>query len=121
MKIAALILGLLGSLVLFLVGVMWTDDISIHSPILELVGKGFIDFDGGLMQDLQVRYGLIDRLGPLTRIVYAIQKQLLSVGIRGDLGRPRVILRNPWTRVSAQNDRYRSLPLPGLSPLPPRF
>jgi hypothetical protein len=102
-------------------GVMWTDDISIHSPILELVGKGSIDFDGGLTEELQVRYGLIDRLGPLTRILYAIQKQLLSVAIRGDLGRPRVILRNPWTSVSAENGRYRSLPLPGLSPLPPRF
>src|SRR5262249_14249368 len=29
-------------------GVIWTDDIWIHSPILELVGKGSIDFDGGL-------------------------------------------------------------------------
>jgi len=102
-------------------GVIWTDDISIHSPILELVGNGSIDLDGSLQQDLQVRYALIDRLGPLTRIIYAIQKELLSVAIRGDLGRPRVIFRSPWTRVSAQSDRYRSLPLPGLSPLPTRF
>jgi hypothetical protein len=102
-------------------GVIWTDDISVHSPILQLVGNGWVDFDGGLKEDLQVRYGLIDRLGPLTRILYAIQKELLSVAIRGDLARPKVILKNPWTRVYAQADRYRSLPLPGFSPLPPRF
>jgi hypothetical protein len=102
-------------------GVIWTDDISIQSRILELVGKGSIDFDGGVKEDLQVRYPLIDRLGLLTRIVYAIQKELLSVAVRGDLARPQVIFRNPWTHVASQNDRYRSLPLPGLSTLPPRF
>jgi hypothetical protein len=57
----------------------------------------------------------------LTRLLYAIQKELLSVAVRGDLGRPRVMLRNPWTRVASQNEKYRSLPLPALSPLPPRF
>jgi len=102
-------------------GVLWTDDISVQSDILQLVGKGSIDFDGTLKEELQIRYGLIDRLGPLTRLVYAIQKELLSVAIRGDLGRPKVILRNPWTRVASQNERYRSLPLPPLSSLPPRF
>jgi hypothetical protein len=102
-------------------GVIWTDDITIQSRILELVGKGSIDFDGGVKEDLQVRYPLIDRLGLLTRIVYAIQKELLSVAVRGDLARPQVIFRNPWTHVASQNDRYRSLPLPGLSTLPPRF
>jgi hypothetical protein len=102
-------------------GVLYTDDIWVSSPILELVGKGWIDFDGGLKQDLQVRYRLIDRLGPLTRLLYAIQKELLSVAIRGDLARPQVIFKAPWTRVSSDAQRYRSLPLPGFVPLPPRF
>jgi hypothetical protein len=102
-------------------GVLHTDDIWVSSPILELVGKGWIDFDGGVKQDLQVRYRLIDRLGPITRLLYAIQAELLSVAIRGDLARPQVILKAPWTRVSSDARHYRSLPLPGFTPLPERF
>jgi hypothetical protein len=74
-----------------------------------------------VVEDLQVRYELIDRLGPITRILYAIQNQLLSVAIRGDLARPVVIIRNFFTSVSQKNDRYRALPMPTLTPLPPRF
>ena len=104
-------------------GVIWTDDITVTTPsnLLSLVGNGFVDFDGGVVEDLQVRYELIDRLGPLTRILYAIQKQLLAVAIRGDLARPVVVIRNIFTSVSESNDKYRALPMPGLSPLPPRF
>jgi hypothetical protein len=36
-------------------GILYTDDIWVSSPILELVGKGWVDFDGGVKQDLQVR------------------------------------------------------------------
>lgn len=102
-------------------GVLYTDDIWVSSPILELVGKGWIDFDGGVKQDLQVRYRLIDRLGPITRLLYAIQEELLSVAIRGDLARPKVIFKAPWTRISSDARRYRSLPLPGFTTLPARF
>ncbi|MFN0007239.1 MAG: AsmA-like C-terminal region-containing protein [Planctomycetota bacterium] len=102
-------------------GVLHTDDIWVSSPILELVGKGWIDFDGGVKHDLQVRYRLIDRLGPITRLLYAIQAELLSVAIRGDLARPRVIFKAPWTRISSDPGYYRSLPLPDFAPLPPRF
>lgn len=102
-------------------GVLHTDDIWVSSPILELVGKGWIDFDGGVKQDLQVRYRLIDRLGPFTRLLYAIQAELLSVAIRGDLARPQVIFKAPWTRISSDSRHYRSLPLPEFTPLPPRF
>jgi hypothetical protein len=104
-------------------GVIATDDITVTTPsnLLSLVGKGTVDFDGGVVEDLQVRYELIDRLGPITRILYAIQNQLLSVAIRGDLARPVVIIRNFFTSVSQKNDRYRALPMPTLTPLPPRF
>lgn len=104
-------------------GVISTDDITVTTPsnLLSLVGKGTVDFDGGVVEDLQVRYELIDRLGPITRILYAIQKQLLSVAIRGDLARPVVVIRNFFTSVSDKNDRYRALPMPPLTPLPPRF
>jgi hypothetical protein len=104
-------------------GVIATDDITVTTPsnLLSLVGKGTVDFDGGVVEDLQVRYELIDRLGPITRILYAIQKQLLSVAIRGDLARPVVVIRNFFTSVSDKNDRYRALPMPTLAPLPPRF
>ena len=102
-------------------GVLYTDDIWVSSPILELVGKGWIDFDGGVKEDLQVRYRLIDRLGPITRLLYAIQEELLSVAIRGDLARPKVIFKAPWTSVSSDARRYRSLPLPEFSRLPDRF
>lgn len=102
-------------------GVLYTDDIWVSSPILELVGKGWIDFDGGVKEDLQVRYRLIDRLGPITRLLYAIQEELLSVAIRGDLARPKVIFKAPWTRISSNARHYRSLPLPGFTPLPARF
>jgi hypothetical protein len=104
-------------------GVIATDDITVTTPsnLLSLVGKGTVDFDGGVVEDLQVRYELIDRLGPITRILYAIQKQLLSVAIRGDLARPVVVIRNFFTSVSDKNDRYRALPMPTLTPLPPRF
>ena len=102
-------------------GVLYTDDIWVSSPILELVGKGWIDFDGEVKEDLQVRYRLIDRLGPFTRLLYAIQEELLSVAIRGDLARPKVIFKAPWTRISSDPRRYRSLPLPGFTPLPARF
>ena len=102
-------------------GVVWMDDIAVHSPILQLVGEGSVDFDGTLHHDLEVRYGLVDRLGPLTRLLYAIQNQLLSVAIRGDLARPQVILKSPWTRLFREVGRYRALPLPGFARLPSRF
>lgn len=103
-------------------GVIEMADILVHSPLLQLAGHGTIDFDGGLKHDLEVRYDLVDRLGPFTRLLYAIQNELLSVAIRGDMSRPEVILKNPFTSLFSRNrDRYRALPLPGYAPLPARF
>lgn len=97
-------------------------DITVRSPLLQLVGSGALDFDGGLKYDLEVRYDLIDRLGPFTRLLYSIQNKLLSVAIRGDMARPEVILENPFTYLFRRHDRdQRPLPLPPFANLPTRF
>ncbi len=98
------------------------NDITVRSPLLQLVGAGHLDFDGALKYDLEVRYDLIDRLGPFTRLLYSIQNKLLSVAIRGDMARPAVILKNPFTSLFRSSDRdRRPLPLPPFAHLPPRF
>jgi hypothetical protein len=98
------------------------NDITVRSPLLQLVGTGHLDFDGGLKYDLEVRYDLIDRLGPFTRLLYWIQNKLLSVAIRGDMARPEVIIENPFTYLFRSRDRdQRPLPLPPFAKLPPRF
>lgn len=103
-------------------GAVRMNDIAARSPIFQLVGKGVVDFDGRLKHDLEVRYDLVDRLGPFARLLYAIQNELLAVAIRGDMSRPQVILKYPLQRLlSSGSESYRALPLPALSPLPPRF
>jgi len=102
-------------------GVVEMDDILLRSPLLQLVGSGTLDFDGRLAHDLEVRYALVDNLGPLTRMIYWIQNELLSVSIRGDMGRPIVVIQNPLRRLFGGSGDYRALPTPGYAPLPPRF
>lgn len=102
-------------------GVVEMEDILLRSPLLQLVGSGTLDFDGRLSHDLEVRYALVDNLGPLTRMIYWIQNELLSVSIRGDMGRPVVVLQNPLRRLFGGPGDYRALPTPGFAPLPPRF
>lgn len=103
-------------------GAVQMTDIAAHSPIVQLVGKGSVDFDGRLKHDLEVRYDLVDRLGPFARLLYSIQNKLLSVAIRGDMARPEVIFKGPFTSLFGRRiDRYRALPLPGFAELPPRF
>lgn len=93
----------------------------IKSDLLSLVGTGWVDFEGDLSQDLEVRYSLVDRLGPLTKLLYKIQNSLLRVSIRGDMARPRVHLGGFFSQFFQQRDGERQLPLPGLSPLPEHF
>ncbi|MCY2959600.1 MAG: hypothetical protein NTY35_05480 [Planctomycetota bacterium] len=102
-------------------GVIEMDDILLRSPLLQLVGSGTLDLDGRLSHDLEVRYELVDNLGPLTRMIYWIQNGLLSVSIRGDMGRPIVVIQNPLRRLFGSGRDYRALPTPGYAPLPPRF
>ncbi len=97
-------------------------EIAVDSPILKLRGKeGALDFDGDMRFDLQLRYDLVDRLGPVTRLIYWIQKELLSVSIRGDMARPSVVFKNPFSSLFGGGKHRRALPLPPFAPLPPRF
>jgi hypothetical protein len=103
-------------------GAVRMHDITVRSPLLQLVGDGALDFDGGLSYDLEVRYDLIDRLGPFTRLLYSIQNQLLSVAVRGDMSRPEIIFKGPFTGLfGGEIGGKRNLPLPPWSSLPPRF
>ena len=93
----------------------------IKSDLLALLGTGWVDFEGELSQDMEVRYSLVDQLGPLTKLLYRIQNSLLRVSIRGDMARPRVQLNGLFSQFFAGRDEQRQLPLPGLSELPERF
>lgn len=97
-------------------------DMRAHSPLLKLVGDGRLDMNGDLAADFEVRYGLIDKLGPLRFLVYWFQNSLLRVEVRGDLHRPLVLLRNSFFDFFKRNKGQRPrLPLPYPTPLPPRF
>lgn len=97
-------------------------DMKAHSPLLKLVGSGRLDMNGDLKSDLEVRYGLVDKLGPLRYFVYWFQNSILRVEVRGDLHRPVVLLRNAFFDIfkSGYKDKPR-LPLPYPAPLPERF
>ncbi|MBK8179907.1 MAG: hypothetical protein IPK67_13700 [Planctomycetes bacterium] len=102
-------------------GVIRMDAIHVASPLLQLVGAGELDLDGRLRHDLQVRFGLVDRLGPVTRAWYWIQNNLLSVSVRGDMARPQVLFKGALSFFGSSERKKRELPLPSLSPLPARF
>ncbi len=102
-------------------GVLRMDDLAVSSPLLQLVGAGTLDFDGSLAHDLEVRYSLVDILGPLNRLLYWIQNSLLRVSIRGDMARPRVVLKGALSGLGGVRRNGRDLPLPEFAPLPERF
>jgi hypothetical protein len=104
-------------------GVLLTPLLEIKSPLVNLVGDGWIDLDGRVHFDLEARYGLLDRLGILNRILYWMNRKIWRVAVRGDINRPQVIIRTSlfgFLRRGAQAER-RELPVPELSPLPARF
>ena len=73
--------------------------------------------------DLDVRYSLVDKLGPLNRVIYWLSNSLWRVAARGDMARPQVTLRNSFIELfRGFDDRPpRSLPLPGFASLGRRF
>ena len=86
------------------------------------MGEGSITFEGRLHHDLEVRYGLVDNLGPFTRLLYKIQNSLLRVSIRGDMSRPEVVLRGFFSQFFRRpSGQARRLPLPPFSTLPERY
>ena len=68
-----------------------------------------------------MRYSLVDKLVPLTRLLYYIQNSLLRVSIRGSMDRPTVVLRGLISQLFAPGDERDRLPLPGFSERPSRF
>ena len=93
-----------------------------HSPLLNLVGDGFLDMDSQLGAKFEVRYSLVDKLGPLRELLYWLQNSLLTVEVKGDLYNPVVILRNSLIDLFTSDPKIDPvLPLPNLSGLPKRF
>ena len=93
-----------------------------HSPLLSLVGDGFLDMDSELGAKFEVRYSLVDKLGPLRELLYWLQNSLLTVEVKGDLYNPMVILRNSLIDLFTSDPKSDPvLPLPNLSGLPKRF
>jgi hypothetical protein len=97
--------------------------LEIRSAVMDLVGAGWQDLDGELAYDLEVRYGLLDRLGPIGRLLYWLNNSLMRVAVRGDFDRPEVTIRNAIVELVAGFDERpsRRLPLPSFSTLGPRF
>jgi hypothetical protein len=104
-------------------GTLKLSDIRVRSPLLSLVGEGTVELTGEVKSDLQVRYALVDKLGPLNRFVYWLNNSLWRVGVRGDLARPEVTIRNSLLEFffGFDEEHERSLPLPSWSPLSTRF
>jgi hypothetical protein len=102
-------------------GVFHMSDMQVYSPLLQLVGAGTLDMEGRLHHDLEVRYSLVDRLGPFTRLVYWVQNNLLRLAVRGDMARPRIELQGILSVFQGRPAAVRDLPLPALAPLPARF
>ena len=97
--------------------------LEIKSDFFDLVGSGWQDLDGALAYDLEVRYGLLDRLGVFNRLLYWLNNNLWRVAVRGDFVRPRVTIRNSLLEIVRGFDERppRNLPLPEFSGLGPRF
>ena len=103
-------------------GKIYMEGIEVHSPLLRLRGRGVLGLDGTLAHDLEVKYSLVDKIGPLRSLVYFLQNTLLSVSIRGDMSRPKVFLGGALTGAfTGVDEDWRALPLPALSPVPDRF
>lgn len=102
-------------------GKLVLDRMRVDSDLLSLVGEGAISFEGGVTSDLEVRYALVDKLGPFTRLLYRIQNSLLRVSIRGTMERPTVVLRGLISQFFSPDKERDRLPLPGFSKRPSRF
>ena len=97
--------------------------LEIRSALFDLVGAGWQDLDGRLAYDMEVRYDLLDKLGPIGRVLYWLNNNLMRVAVRGDFDRPEIKIRNSileWI-TGFDDEPERRLPLPRFSPLGPRF
>jgi hypothetical protein len=97
--------------------------VELSSSLFDLVGAGWQDLDGELAYDLEVRYGLLDRLGFVGRALYWFNNNLMRVAVRGDFDRPVVSIRNSLVELLLRFEERpdRLLPLPPFAPLGERF
>ena len=95
-------------------GVLDLRELRARSPLLRLEGAGNLDLDGSLVADLEVRYSVVEKLGPLRFFVYWFQNSILRVAVRGDVHRPVVLLKNSILDLFGEEGE----PAPRL-PLPP--
>ena len=104
-------------------GIIRTHHVQLKSTLLNLIGSGWHDLDGRLGYELDVRSGLIDRLGVFNRLLYWLNRNLWRVTIDGDFNRPEVRIRSSLLELfrGEPEARPRQLPLPGFAPLGPRF
>ncbi len=104
-------------------GVIDTHYLEVKSTLLKLVGNGTLALDGGLSFDLDVRYGLLDRIGILNRLIYWLNRNLMRVAVRGDFERPRVLTRGLLFEFlgGSEDAGRRGMPLPPFADLAPRF
>ncbi|MDG1985356.1 MAG: AsmA-like C-terminal region-containing protein [Planctomycetota bacterium] len=102
-------------------GVLTMDRLRVNSDLLSLVGDGAVSFEGNVTSNLDVRYALVDRLGPFTQLLYWIQESLLRVAVRGTVERPVVVLRGLASSFFTPDEERDRLPLPGFSRRPKRF
>ena len=104
-------------------GVIGTRYLEVKSSLLNLVGSGALDLDGSVSFDLEVRYGLLDRLGFLNKLLYLLSNSLWRVAVRGDLARPIVTIRNSFLELfnEFQEVPPRRLPLPDFAAQASRF
>ncbi|MEO2164505.1 MAG: AsmA-like C-terminal region-containing protein [bacterium] len=95
--------------------------IRLKSDLLSLVGKGTLDMKGNLDHSLEVNYSLLDRLGPITRVLYFIQSSLLRINVLGNLDRPEVAVKGLFSQFFSPAAEGQKLPLPPYSKRPRRF
>jgi hypothetical protein len=102
-------------------GAISMDHIRLKSDLLSLVGSGTLKMNGNLNHDLEVNYSLLDRLGPITRVLYKIQSGLLRISVRGNLDRPEVTVKGLFSRFFPPSKEGQKLPLPPYSKRRRRF
>jgi hypothetical protein len=103
-------------------GRLYLKDAVARSPLVKLMGDGFVDADGTLDQRFDLHYSLVDRVPLLSQLFYWFQSRLVSIRIGGSIDRPRIELASFITALfSGGSDGTLQLPLPPTTPLPERF
>lgn len=97
-------------------------DAEAHSPLVRLVGGGYLDMDGSLEQRYDLQYSVVDQLPLLSQLFYWVQSRLVRISIGGTVDRPSIDLVSILLPLGGSGgDGELLLPLPPTTPLPDRF